>query len=293
MEISVILTSYNYEKYIKEVINSVLNQTFTDFELIIVDDCSSDNSAEIIKSFNDDRIKFIQNDKNYGLKYSIKKAIQIAQGKWIAFLESDDLWISKALETRLKYAEKYPNVGIIFNDVEEFGDEEWLEAVKNNFIRTRKILNKMIFPKKIFYNINVHNLIMTFSSVMIKREYFENLNFNTPIDTLLDWWIYIHITYLTDAFYIKEKLTKWRQHRQSYILRKKQPTFKFANIEAYFDVYKTYQLNISFLPFLLFSIFIMLLNRLKFYYVVIIRKIKDILHIKKRKSPLFNDNNYI
>ena len=204
-------------------------------------------------------------------------------------MESDDLWVPDTLEIRLKYAEKYSDVGIIFNDVEEFGDEEWLKAVKNNFTRTRKILNKLKFPKNIFYNINVHNLIMTFSSVMIKREYFENLNFNTPIDALLDWWIYIHISYHTKAFYIKEKLTKWRQHRQSYILRKKQPSFKLANIEAYLDVYKTNKLNITFLPFLIFSIFIMFLNRLKFYYVVIIRKIKDILHIKKRKSPLFDN----
>lgn len=289
MKISVIITSYNYEHYIKDAVESVLNQTFRDFELIIIDDCSTDNSVEIIKNFSDERIKFIQNDKNYGLKYSIQKALQSAQGEWIAFLESDDLWVPDTLEIRLKYAEKYSDVGIIFNDVEEFGDEGWLKAVKNNFTRTRKILNKLKFPKNIFYNINVHNLIMTFSSVMIKREYFENLNFNTPIDALLDWWIYIHISYHTKAFYIKEKLTKWRQHRQSYILRKKQPSFKLANIEAYLDVYKTNKLNITFLPFLIFSIFIMFLNRLKFYYVVIIRKIKDILHIKKRKSPLFDN----
>ncbi len=289
MKISVILTSYNYEQYIKDVIESVLNQTFTDFELIIIDDCSTDNSVEIIKQFDDNRIKFIQNEKNYGLKYSIQKAVELAQGEWIAFLESDDLWVSNTLETRLNYANKYPDAGIIFNDVEEFGDEEWLNAVKNNFTRTRKILNRLIFPKNIFYNINVHNLIMTFSSVMIKKEFFENLNFNTPIDALLDWWIYIHISYHTKAFYIKEKLTKWRQHKQSYILRKKHTPFKFANIEAYLDVYKTNNISITFLPFLIFTIIVMLLNRLKFYYILLIRKIKDILHIKKRKSPLFDD----
>ena len=290
MKVSVIITSYNYEQYIKEVIESVLNQTFADFELIIIDDCSTDNSAEIIKEFNDKRIKFFQNDKNYGLKYSIQKAVELAQGEWIAFLESDDIWTLNTLETRLTYAEKYPEVGIIFNDVEEFGDTEWLKAVKNNFTRTRKILNKKKFPKNIFHDINVHNLIMTFSSVMIKHDLFENLNFNTPIDALLDWWIYIHISYHTDAYYIKEKLTKWRQHRQSYILRKKSPSLKSANIEAYIDVYKNQNLGIKFWSFLLFTIFMMCLNRLKYYYVVIIRKIKDILHIKKRKSPLFDDN---
>ena len=60
MKVSVIITSYNYEQYIKDAIESVLNQTYSDFELVIIDDCSTDNSANIIKQFNDERIKFIQ-----------------------------------------------------------------------------------------------------------------------------------------------------------------------------------------------------------------------------------------
>lgn len=289
MKVSVIITSYNYEQYIKDAIESVLNQTYSDFELVIIDDCSTDNSANIIKQFNDERIKFIQNEQNLGLKNSMQKAISYCSGKWIAFLESDDLWACNTLEKRLACAEKYPQVGIIFNDVEEFGDEKWLLAVKKNFERVRKILSKKTFPKNIFYDINIHNLILTFSSVMIKREFFKNLNFETPIDSLLDWWIYIHIAHQTEAYYIKDKLTKWRQHRESYIMRKKKSHFKMANIQAYIDVYKTQKFGIAFLPFLVISILGMLFSRAKFYNIVLIRKVKDILHIKKRQSPLFDD----
>lgn len=290
MKVSVVITSYNYEKYIKDAIDSVLSQTYSDFEIIIVDDCSSDKSVEVIKQFNDKRIKFIQNERNLGLKASMQKAISHCTGEWIAFLESDDMWVSDTLEKRLLCAEKYPQVGIIFNDVYEFGDEKWLLAVKKNFDRVRKILNKKTFPKNIFYDINIHNLILTFSSVMIRKEFFENLNFETPIDALLDWWIYIHIAYCTEAYYMKDKLTKWRQHRQSYIMRKKKNNFKMANIMAYIDVYKSQKLNISFIPFLIISIIGMIFSRTKFYYVVLVRKIKDILHIKKRQSPLFDDD---
>ncbi len=289
MKVSVIITSYNYEQYIKDAIESVLNQTYSDFELVIIDDCSTDNSANIIKQLNDERIKFIQNEQNLGLKNSMQKAISCCSGKWIAFLESDDLWACNTLEKRLACAEKYPQVGIIFNDVEEFGDEKWLLAVKKNFERVRKILSKKTFPKNIFYDINIHNLILTFSSVMIKRELFENLNFETPIDSLLDWWIYIHIAHQTEAYYLKDKLTKWRQHRGSYIMRKKKSHFKMANIQAYIDVYKTQKFGIAFLPFLVISILGMLFSRAKFYNIVLIRKVKDILHIKKRQSPLFDD----
>lgn len=289
MKVSVIITSYNYEQYLKEAIESVLNQTYSDFELIVIDDCSTDNSIDVIKQFSDERIKFIQNEQNLGLKGSMQKAISLCTGDWIAFLESDDIWFPETLEKRLECAEKYPQVGIIFNDVLEFGDEKWLLAVKKNFERVRKILSKKAFPKNIFYDINLHNLILTFSSVMIKRELFENLNFETPIDSLLDWWIYIHIAYNTDAFYMKEKLTKWRQHRQSYITRKKKTKFKMANIRAYLDVYKNQKLGLNFIPFLVFSILGMIFSRAKYYNIVFIRKIKDILHIKKRQSPLFDD----
>ena len=245
MKISVILTSYNYGHYIKDAINSVLAQTYTDFELIIIDDASTDNSVELIKDFQDKRTKLIINEKNLGLKKSIQKALSFASGEWIAFLESDDLWDETTLQKRFEIAEKYPKVGIIFNNVEEFGDKNWILAVKNNFERNRKALNKKTFPKNIFYDLNIHNLIMTFSSVMIRREKFENLNFETPIDALLDWWLYIHIAYDTDAFYIKEKLTKWRQHKDSYIIRKSRPHFKYANIEAYIDVWKTKKLGLN------------------------------------------------
>ena len=289
MKVSVVITSYNYDKYIKDAIESVLNQTYSDFELVIIDACSTDNSVNIINQFEDERIKFIQNEQNLGLKNSMQKAISCCIGEWIAFLESDDLWLPDTLEKRLACAEKYPQIGIIFNDVLEIGDEKWLFAVKNNFDRVRKILSKKTFPKNIFYDINVHNLILTFSSVMIKRELFENISFETPIDALLDWWLYIHIAYNTEAYYIKEKFTKWRQHKQSYIMRNKKLKFKMANIEAYLDVYKTKNLGVKFLPFLAFSIVQMLFSRAKFYNIVLIRKIKDILHIKKRKSPLFDD----
>ena len=90
--ISIITASYNYANYIKECIDSVLSQDFTDWELIIVDDCSVDNSVEIIKSYTDSRIRLIRNEKNSGLKRTLLRGIQEAGGEYIAFLESDDIW---------------------------------------------------------------------------------------------------------------------------------------------------------------------------------------------------------
>ena len=91
MKISIVTASYNYQDYIKETIQSVLDQTYSDWELIIVDDCSTDNSVDVIKSFSDDRIKLFINEKNLGLAETIKLGIENATGEWIAFLESDDI----------------------------------------------------------------------------------------------------------------------------------------------------------------------------------------------------------
>lgn len=101
--VSIIMPSYNTEKYILESINSVLSQTYTNWELIIVDDCSKDNTDAVVARFDDDRIKYIKNEKNSGAAVSRNRALREAKGKWIAFLDSDDLWEKDKLEKQIKF----------------------------------------------------------------------------------------------------------------------------------------------------------------------------------------------
>lgn len=101
--VSVIMPSYNTSDYIKESIESVLNQTYSNLELIIVDDCSTDNTDEIIKSIKDDRIRYYKNEVNSGAAISRNKALKEAKGQWIAFLDSDDLWMPEKLEKQIKF----------------------------------------------------------------------------------------------------------------------------------------------------------------------------------------------
>ena len=288
--ISIITTSYNYEEFIIETIKSIQAQTYSDWELIIVDDASCDNSVEVIKSFCEDkRIKLICHNKNKGLTQSVKTGLKYAKGDWIAFLESDDLWAENALEERVQAIKNNPQVGIIFNDVEEFGDKKAVLAVKNNIERNRARISKLNFPKNIFYDLNIENFLLTFSAVMIKKETLDVCPLDTPIDALLDWWIFIHVSFNCNAFYINKKLTKWRQHKNSYLFRRKKTKFKSVNLEAYLDVWKTQKLGIKFLPFFLKTVILTVTKRFKFYYVVAIRTLKKLVGIKPKESPLFND----
>lgn len=104
--VSIIMPSFNTALYIKETIKSVLNQTYTNWELIIVDDCSTDNTDEILSTINDKRIRYFKNEKNSGAAVSRNKALLEARGQWIAFLDSDDLWMPEKLEKQINFMEQ-------------------------------------------------------------------------------------------------------------------------------------------------------------------------------------------
>ncbi|MDM1551924.1 glycosyltransferase family 2 protein [Empedobacter falsenii] len=101
--ISIITPCYNSEKYISETYDSINSQSYNNWEWIIVDDCSSDKSVEIIQSFNDKRIKLVILSKNQGAAYARNLALNKAQGRFITFLDSDDLWLPNFLETTINY----------------------------------------------------------------------------------------------------------------------------------------------------------------------------------------------
>ena len=105
--VSVIMPAYNSERFIKQAINSVQNQTYQNFEIIVVDDCSTDNTNELVKDLckEDKRIILLKNNKNEGAAISRNKAIEAAKGKYIAFLDSDDLWLPSKLEKQLTFME--------------------------------------------------------------------------------------------------------------------------------------------------------------------------------------------
>ena len=104
--ISVVIPTHNDSKYIKEAILSVINQTYNNLEIIVIDDFSSDNTIEIIKSFNDKRIKIIQNDSNKGAAYSRNIGIKNCAGDFISFMDGDDVWSLNKTEEQIKFMKK-------------------------------------------------------------------------------------------------------------------------------------------------------------------------------------------
>ena len=105
--VSVIMPAYNCERFIKQSIDSVLAQTYTNWELLIVDDCSTDRTADIISSFSDPRIHYQRNDQNRRCAYTRNQAIKQAKGRYIAFLDSDDIWLPEKLERQITFMQTH------------------------------------------------------------------------------------------------------------------------------------------------------------------------------------------
>ena len=112
-QISVVMPVYNGEQFVAKAVESILNQTFKDFEFIIIDNKSTDNSVKIIKSFNDSRIKLIQNEKNFGIATSLNKGIKNSRAQYIARMDADDISNPNRLEEQIGFLEKNPGISVL------------------------------------------------------------------------------------------------------------------------------------------------------------------------------------
>lgn len=144
--ISIIMPSYNASAFIINSIASIQKQTYTRWELLIVDDCSSDNTVELIENISDCRIRLFKNEKNYGAAISRNKALREAKGKWIAFLDSDDIWAPTKLEEQLTFMRKNA-YSFTYTDYRIQLNGEWLPYICTapNKVNKRKMYDYCYF----------------------------------------------------------------------------------------------------------------------------------------------------
>ena len=152
--VSIIMPNYNSAKYVKATINSVLNQTYENWEILFVDDCSTDNSVEIVEGFQDERIRIFRNEKNSGAAVSRNLALREAKGKWIAFLDSDDLWDPQKLEKQLFFMVKNDySFTYTYYQVSNNGEWEDFIRVSPKKVTLRKMYNYCYFSTiTVIYN---------------------------------------------------------------------------------------------------------------------------------------------
>lgn len=208
--VSVIMSVYNGERYLKESIESILNQTFTHFEFIIVNDASIDKTREIIQSYTDSRIVYIENEINIGQTKSLNKAIRIARGKYIARMDADDIAFPNRFSVQVEFLNKNTSINVIGS---------WYLIVDD----TGKIVRKVCLPTN---STEIKALLIASSpltypyiahpTVMLRREIFGDIGYyNEKYYIAQDYDLWIRISRKYRIVNLSQVLLKYRIHKQS------------------------------------------------------------------------------
>jgi len=223
---TVIIPLYNKEKYIENAIKSVLDQTFTDFEILIIDDFSSDKSAVIASKFESEKVQLIYHEKNCGLSATRNTGIKKANSNYITFLDADDLWKPTFLESIFQLIQNFPEARIFGTNYEEV----WDTVIKNP--RNGSEILPINFTGYInFFKINVKQGIYNHGSVCFHKEVYEKVGFyNEKINFSEDLDFNIRANYnfklaYTNSIQMRYFMQTENQLTQSSLLNKTIPDF--------------------------------------------------------------------
>ena len=211
---SIIICTYNCENYINETIKSVINQSYQNYEIIIVDDGSKDNTVNLIKkNFNQNKYLKLFSNENHGMSYSRNFAISKTSNAWIVILDHDDICFPDRLEKYNNYINLNHKIDLYFSDMVYFNDQK-------SFLRFEKQFNKNQAPYNLnlnknfgYYNLLQYGCFIGSSSVAFKKSvYHKTSGFKKEYKFLSDYIFFLELAEIGNIFCIKSPLVKWRMH---------------------------------------------------------------------------------
>lgn len=245
--VDIILPNYNKELYLKEAVDSVINQSFENWKLYIIDDCSTDKSIEVLKSYRENKkIIVLKLAKNQGPSFCRNLGLRISNSNFISFLDSDDYWEKDKLKDQIKFM-KDKNLSFTYTDYIPFIQSE----------KTKKFIKKTSIQNSLNFNQFVLNSSINTTTMIISRSILKNLKFK-KIEKLED--------YLFKCQILKQNIIAYKFNSSSAfyrILKKSRSSQRFNNILYLWKINQKYN-NFSFIKNL-FSIFMISLNSIKKY----------------------------
>lgn len=255
--ISVIIPNYNHALYLKERIDSVLNQTYSDFEIIILDDCSTDNSREVIESYRDNPkvSHIVYNEQNSGSTFKQwKKGIELAQGEWVWIAESDDVAGQKFLETLLAHISLDNHLVLAFSssmEINSYGEDvkvvNWAYDISDRNWEEDYTLDGISEIKSHFF---YKNIIPNASAVLFKKSAVDISVFNTiqQMKFAGDWLFWVKLLEKGGVFYSSKIMNYFRYHDNT-TRHVKTPMLEQKRFEEYFRIInymqKKYDLSLN------------------------------------------------
>lgn len=225
--VSVCIPTYNGEKWLRECIDSALGQTHADIEVLVVDDCSSDDTVEVARSFKDARVRVVVNERNRGLVGNWNESVRLARGRFVKFLFQDDILYPTCVKKMLDLFREHPSVGLVFSprdiivapDIDPEYGRSWVENAGELHTRysVRPGLNdgRELFAQHVrqqFYTCCVGEP----TTVLVRREVFERVGlFNPLVRQTCDAEMWLRIMYFYDVGFVEEKLCAFRLHASS------------------------------------------------------------------------------
>lgn len=228
--VSVIVPCYNHAPFIVEAVESVLRQGHSDLEVIIVDDCSTDNSWEVIQrlTLTDPRVKAIRHSRNQGLPSSRNDGLSIAAGEYIAFCDSDDVWEPNKLETQLASLSANPQYDVVYCDT---------RIIDQDGVPTGKKFSDVYPPATNtsgwMFDQLVHRNFINVQSALMRRRCLESTgSFDEDLGALEDWWYWVQLSRSHQFLYLPDLLARYRVHSQSMSAMRKR-CFPVSRIKIY------------------------------------------------------------
>lgn len=230
MSISVIIPTYNRAHIIKESIQSVLDQSVLPLEVIIVDDHSTDNTSEVVNSFNNERIKYVLNKGAKGANGARNTGIKMAKGSYIAFQDSDDIWLPKKLEKQLKYISENQDVDMVFCSLNLNNGE-------------REIPHRKVKQEEIIDQLKRGNFIST-QTIFIKKDVALTTLFDEELMRFQDWDFCLRVSKNYTIEHLDEALVMVEQQNDS-ISRKVNGAVALEQLFEKHPELENYDLNIK------------------------------------------------
>ncbi|MFA5294493.1 MAG: glycosyltransferase [Methanoregulaceae archaeon] len=207
-KITVLMSVYNGEKFLREAIDSILIQSYPDFEFLIIDDSSTDRTPEIIRSYQDPRIKIIRNSENLGLTKSLNKGLGLAEGEYIARMDADDISYPNRLDEQIYYLNNNPDVAMVGTGRENIDEDG-------------KILETVIPPKIVSTELLLKGNQFQHSSVMFRKEIVLKEGGYCPfMQCCQDYHLWLKLSRNYPLHNIPEVLSKLRIQRESVSVKK-------------------------------------------------------------------------
>ena len=221
-KVSVLLPVYNASRYLKSSVQSILDQTFTDFECIIINDGSSDNSAEILKTFSDKRLVIKHHDKNYGIVACLNEGLENANGEYIARMDADDVSLPERITEQVNCLNDHPETGVCTVDYNII--RNGLVSKSNTWFESRDLLTLLLFNSPV-----CHPASMFRKSVLNK----SNIKYYNTFKHAEDYHFWVQLSSQTQFCIIKKKLFLYRIHdKQISEIKKKEQQESGNNIRG-------------------------------------------------------------